>query len=277
MAISRANWHPHIHMIVTDGGFRADGTFVSWPAHEAAPLAEAFRRAVLRLFVRRGVFEDEDARAMLAWPHSGFHVHDGVWVSAEDRPFALRLARYCARNPVALDRLPYEAGTRQVNTGDVSFGEGGGLHGGHGDVRPVGVSRARGDAHSRQGPGDAALLQRYSGWYANRTRGRRRAQSTQGTPSADPVPVATPVVVADPVPLPLREARRRWAELLRQLYEVDPLACPACGGAMRVLAHPGGHHRARGDQPHAGAPGALAGDDGRPVSVSVAWAAATRG
>jgi hypothetical protein len=45
-----------------------------------------------------------------------------------------------------------------------------------------------------------------------------------------------PVVVADPVPLPLREARRRWAELLRQLYEVDPLACPACGGAMRVVA-----------------------------------------
>ncbi|MFI5246902.1 MAG: transposase, partial [Gemmatimonadales bacterium] len=49
LAISRANWHPHIHMIVTDGGFRADGTFVSWPAHEVAPLAEAFRRVVLRL------------------------------------------------------------------------------------------------------------------------------------------------------------------------------------------------------------------------------------
>ncbi len=22
---------------------------------------------------------------MLAWPHSGFHVHDGVWVVADDR------------------------------------------------------------------------------------------------------------------------------------------------------------------------------------------------
>jgi hypothetical protein len=29
---SRANWHPHLHLIVTDGGFRADGTFVRWPA-----------------------------------------------------------------------------------------------------------------------------------------------------------------------------------------------------------------------------------------------------
>jgi len=26
---SRANWHPHLHLLVTDGGFRPDGTFVS--------------------------------------------------------------------------------------------------------------------------------------------------------------------------------------------------------------------------------------------------------
>ena len=41
---------------------------------------------------------------------------------ADDRPFARRLARYCARNPVALElalelaleRLTYEAGAKQV-------------------------------------------------------------------------------------------------------------------------------------------------------------------
>ena len=42
------------------------------------------------------------AREMLQWPHSGFHVHTGVGVSEDDRPFALRLARYCARNPKAV-------------------------------------------------------------------------------------------------------------------------------------------------------------------------------
>ena len=41
---SLANWHPHIHLLVTDGGFRADGTFVPWPAHNTAALTEAFRR-----------------------------------------------------------------------------------------------------------------------------------------------------------------------------------------------------------------------------------------
>ena len=34
---SRANWHPHLHVLVTDGGFRRDGTFVSWPAKAAPP------------------------------------------------------------------------------------------------------------------------------------------------------------------------------------------------------------------------------------------------
>ncbi len=37
---SLANWHPHIHLLVTDGGFRADGTFVPWPAHDTAALTE---------------------------------------------------------------------------------------------------------------------------------------------------------------------------------------------------------------------------------------------
>ncbi len=50
---SLANWHPHLHLLVTDGGFRADGTFVPLPLHDVTTLTEAFRRAVLRLFVRR--------------------------------------------------------------------------------------------------------------------------------------------------------------------------------------------------------------------------------
>ncbi len=49
-----------------------------------------------------------------AWPHSGFHVHDEVRVPADDREFAVRLARYCARNPVALSRLEYPSDNATV-------------------------------------------------------------------------------------------------------------------------------------------------------------------
>ena len=45
---------------------------------------------------------------------AGFHVHDAVLVPDGDVAFALRLARYCARNPVALERLEYDASERQV-------------------------------------------------------------------------------------------------------------------------------------------------------------------
>ncbi len=43
------------------------------------------------------LMEIETAHGMLAWPHSGFHVHDGVWVAADEREFALR-GRYAETN-----------------------------------------------------------------------------------------------------------------------------------------------------------------------------------
>ncbi len=59
---ARANWHPHLHLLVTDGGFRPDGTFVSWPAHDTTRLTEAFRRAVRRLFVRLALVDEDPSR-----------------------------------------------------------------------------------------------------------------------------------------------------------------------------------------------------------------------
>ena len=33
-----------------------------------------------------------------------------------------------------------------------------------------------------------------------------------------------------------RAARSHWTRLLRKVYEVEPLNCPRCGGAMRFVA-----------------------------------------
>ncbi len=77
----------------------------------------AFRRAVLRLLVRRGLFDEDQAQGMLQWPHPGFHVHTGVGVPEDDRAFAVRLARSCARNPVALVRMSYDPAIEQVTYG----------------------------------------------------------------------------------------------------------------------------------------------------------------
>ena len=74
---SLAHWHPHLHLVVTDSAFRRDGTFVAMTAHDPAVLAEAWRRAVLRMFVRRGWLEEDAPASLLAWPHSGFGAHVG--------------------------------------------------------------------------------------------------------------------------------------------------------------------------------------------------------
>ena len=33
-----------------------------------------------------------------------------------------------------------------------------------------------------------------------------------------------------------RPARLSWAQLIRRVYEVDPLLCPFCGAEMKILA-----------------------------------------
>jgi hypothetical protein len=111
---SLLNWHPHLHLLVTDGAFRPDGTFLHLGYHEIEVLTEAFRRAVLRAFVRLDLLADDDARSMLAWPHSGFHVNHSVRLEADDACGILQLARYSARAPVSLERLQYDPRKQQV-------------------------------------------------------------------------------------------------------------------------------------------------------------------
>jgi len=66
--------------------------------------------------------------------------------------------------------------------------------------------------------------------YASRTRGMRRRQAAGGAA------VEEPVAITDPVNWSLRAARYRWAELLRRIFEVAPLACPRCAAPMRIVA-----------------------------------------
>ena len=77
-------------------------------------------------------------------------------------------------------------------------------------------------------PNKGQVLQRYYGFYSSRQRGKRRKANGDA--------VEEPLAMVDPEPEALREAKRRWAELLRRIFEVDPLACPRCGKEMRIVA-----------------------------------------
>ncbi len=185
---------------MTDGGFRPDGTFVSWPAPDTARLTESFRRAVLRLFVPLELFDEDQAAGMLTWPHSGFHVHRAVWVSEDDRAVATRLARYGARNPLALERLTYDRTAKAVTyRSDKSEGPTAGTE----TADPL-EFLARALVHI---PDKGHVTTRYAGWYANRPRGMRNkaAPAAAGPPAIVPAPRLAPT-----------EATRRWATPLRR-------------------------------------------------------------
>ena len=83
-------------------------------------------------------------------------------------------------------------------------------------------------------------MTRYYGWYASQTRGTRarlaRPASEGRRLTAEGISVEEPVAITDPVNWSLRAAGYRWAELLRRIYEVEPLACPQCAAPMRVVA-----------------------------------------
>ena len=186
-------------------------------------------------------------------------MHDGVWVPAEDRAFTTRLARHCARAPVALERLAYEAATGTVrDQSDKATG-------------PTAATEtldllewlARVVSHI---PNKGPVLQRYYGWDANRTRGRRRRA---GMPEPRPLLEPTPVEAAAPT---LQKARRRWAELRRRIFGVDRLRCPRCWAPMRIVGFvtqpgwsPGSSITCAVSRPRAASPGRPPSAAGRPA------------
>jgi hypothetical protein len=48
--------------------------------------------------------------------------------------------------------------------------------------------------------------------------------------------LAPPPAEHERASLEWRAARRRWAQLIRRIYEVDPLICSRCSGQMRIIA-----------------------------------------
>ena len=222
------NWHPHLHLVVTDGALRPDGTFLHLGFHDVDVLTEAFRRAVLREFVRRDLLTPDDARSMLAWPHSGFHVHHSVRLGADDVHGILQLARYAARAPVALERLQYLPAKHVVRLrSDKRDGPTAGTH----DF-PALEFLARLLAHV---PDANEVLVRHYGAYSVRRRARWRRAGILS--DARPPHEITPVPGDPASDWPaLRARRQRWAELLQRLFAVDPLSCPRCGGPMQITA-----------------------------------------
>jgi hypothetical protein len=73
-------------------------------------------------------------------------------------------------------------------------------------------------------PAKGQVTVRYYGLYANAHRGKVRKASLTDYPLS---------IVEDELrPIP----SKGWAEMIRKVYQVDPMVCPECGGQMKVIA-----------------------------------------
>lgn len=73
-------------------------------------------------------------------------------------------------------------------------------------------------------PDKGQVMMRYYGLYVNAHRGKIKKASLS--------PSALRIVEEELWRIP----SKGWAEMIRKVFEVDPMVCPKCGGKMRVIA-----------------------------------------
>jgi ribosomal protein S27E len=92
-----ARFHPHLHALVTSGGWNASRVWHPVPMWDQGVLRELFEIEVFR-FLRRGdLLGRERMELIRSWPHSGFNVHVGDAVAPDDKTSLVRIARYMLR------------------------------------------------------------------------------------------------------------------------------------------------------------------------------------
>ena len=80
-----ANWHPHVHAMVSRGGWTRGWEWVPVPYVDEHSAELLFRHKVIRLLQGEGLLSEERTELLLSWRHTGFSVHNRVRVEPEDQ------------------------------------------------------------------------------------------------------------------------------------------------------------------------------------------------
>jgi hypothetical protein len=149
----------------------------------------------------------------------GFDLHGRVAFGAADRERLEELVRYCARPPLANDRLSKRADGRYLLRLKTPWRDGTT----HLCFEPIELM----ERLAAQIPKPRINLVLYAGVLAPNAKLRASAVGY-----ARPAPVAEPPATETQT----RAERETWAELMRATFGLDVLACPRCGGRMRYIA-----------------------------------------
>jgi hypothetical protein len=208
----RINFHPHLHFLVTEGGVDETGLFHKISRIDDSRLEELFAREVLGFLVGKELLSPEWAERLLSWCHTGFSVHSRV--RAKTRKEAEPVGQYMIRPLLSLERLSldekqakvcYQYGKKAKEVEQMDYLE----------------FIARVTSHI---PDKGQVTVRYYGLYANAHRGKVKKASLGRLPLR---------IVEDELQRP---PSKGWAEMIRKVYEVNPLTCVQCGATMKIIA-----------------------------------------
>jgi hypothetical protein len=197
-------------------------------ARDAEALARTVQLRVLRWFARRGLLDPGTAADMRTWRGTGgcfassmLSVFDGsvdgsVRIEGEDRAGLERLVRYCARGPLALERLHAPAGLEALSSPEAPLVyrlPEPDLHGRH-ELRLTPLELL--DRLARLVPPPRIHRHRYHGVLAPNARLRSIVVS-MGRPEADESPVE-----AEPPPSPGPASHSLYLSARRLLASPEP-------------------------------------------------------
>ena len=102
----RINFHPHIHVLITEGGTAADGAFHRLCRFHDEVIQEIFTHEVFSLLLREKLIGLPLVEKILRWRHTGFNVHSKV--RAQTKQEAERVGKYMIRPLLSLKRLYFD-------------------------------------------------------------------------------------------------------------------------------------------------------------------------
>jgi hypothetical protein len=209
---TKINFHPHLHFLITEGGVNEAGLFHKVSRIDDSRLASLFAREVLTDFVRNELLSPEWAERILSWRHTGFNVHSRV--RARTKREAERVGKYMVRPLLSLGRLSLDE-----REGRVAYRYGKETRETERMDYPEFIARVT--SHI---PDKGQVTVRYYGLYANAHRGKVKKAGLGLSPLR--------ILEEELRPIP----SKGWAEMIRKVYEVDPMVCPQCGATMKVIA-----------------------------------------
>ena len=218
------DFHPHLHALV------ADRLFYVLPDAGLKPLEELFRARVITFLVDKGLLPPARAEMLRGWVHSGFNVHRSRRVLPDEREDLERLAQYIIRNPFAVEKMQVSPPNRANPDGSVIYRSG---------LNPK-IQRnfevfSPCDfiaAITQHIPDKSFQLVRYYGWYSNKMRGQRDKRAAEEAKAAGQAVEVVDVSEHQPRRIP----SAKWRELIKKVWEADPLLCPKCQKEMRIVS-----------------------------------------